>query len=93
MTMLALVVVAHPSPTSFSHAMAAAARSVLDEHGFQVASHDLYAEGFDPVQPTGELPNTTSTDVRCAACTTWCGACSGPCPAAARRIAAIGWPR
>lgn len=62
MTMLALLVVAHPSPTSFSHAMAAAARSVLDEHGFRVAFHDLYAEGFDPVQPTGELQNTTSTD-------------------------------
>lgn len=60
--MLALAVVAHPSPTSFSHAMADAARTVLAEHGFELAWHDLYAEGFNPVQPTGELQNTTSTD-------------------------------
>ncbi len=60
--MLALAVVAHPSPTSFSHAMADAARSVLADRGFDLAFHDLYAEGFNPVQPTGELQNTTSTD-------------------------------
>ena len=60
--MLALAVVAHPSPASFSHAMAHAARSALAERGFQVLFHDLYAEGFNPVQPTGELQNTTSAD-------------------------------
>jgi NAD(P)H dehydrogenase (quinone) len=59
---LALVVVAHPSPTSFSHAMADAARAVLAAHGFALAFHDLYAEHFDPVQPTGELQNTASSN-------------------------------
>lgn len=59
---LALTVVAHPSPTSFSHAMADTARAVLAGRGFQVAFHDLHAEGFDPVQPTGELQNTASAD-------------------------------
>lgn len=59
---LALVVVAHPSPTSFSHAMADAARGVLAAHGFTLAFHDLYAEHFDPVQPTGELQNIASSD-------------------------------
>ena len=60
--MLALVVVAHPSPTSFSHAMADAARTALAGRGFELAFHDLYAERFDPVQPTGELQNTASSD-------------------------------
>lgn len=48
----ALLIVAHPSPQSFSHAMADAARSAL--RGWTIAFHDLYAERFDPVQPTGE---------------------------------------
>jgi len=60
--MLALVIVANPSPNSFSHAMAAAAESVLAARGYQIAAHDLYAEHFDPVQPTGESGNTGSSD-------------------------------
>lgn len=60
--MFALLVVAHPSPSSFSHAMAHTARAVLAERGFELAFHDLYAERFDPVQPTGELQNTASSD-------------------------------
>ena len=59
---LALAVVAHPSPTSFSHAMADAARAVLAARGFELAFHDLYAERFDPVQPSGEAQNTASSD-------------------------------
>src|SRR5689334_4916156 len=58
----ALAVVAHPSPTSFSHAMAGAARAVLAARGFEVDFHDLYAERFDPVQPTGEAQNTASSN-------------------------------
>jgi putative NADPH-quinone reductase len=54
----ALLVVANPSPRSFSHAMADAARSALT--GWTVAFHDLYAERFDPVQPAGE--DRTSSD-------------------------------
>lgn len=60
--MFALIVVAHPSPTSFSHAMAETAREVLAARGAELALHDLYAERFDPVQPTGELQNTASSD-------------------------------
>lgn len=60
--MLALIVVAHPSLSSFSHAMAETARTVLATRGFELAFHDLYAERFDPVQPTGELQNTASQD-------------------------------
>lgn len=55
-------VIAHPTSESFSHAMASAARECLQKNGYEFALHDLYAERFDPVQPTGELQNSTSTD-------------------------------
>ncbi len=60
--MLALIVVAHPSPASLSHAMAQVAQNVLLSRGYTVAWHDLYAERFDPVQPGGESANTASID-------------------------------
>jgi putative NADPH-quinone reductase len=59
---LALLVLAHPSAGSFSHAMAAAAGEALRERGYRLAAHDLYAERFDPVQPTPEAANRVSTD-------------------------------
>ena len=59
--MLALIVVANPGPTSFSHAMADVARQVLIERGYEIAFHDLYAENFDPVQPTGEMVKINNT--------------------------------
>jgi putative NADPH-quinone reductase len=40
--------------------MASAASEVLRARGYQLASHDLYAERFDPVQPTGEAANRHS---------------------------------
>lgn len=60
--MLAFTVVAHPSRGSLSHAMAAAAHRVLEKRGYTFAAHDLYAEQFDPVQPTGESGNVGSAD-------------------------------
>jgi putative NADPH-quinone reductase len=60
--MNALVVVANPSPTSFSHAMAGVAVTVLSDRGYDITHHDLYSERFNPVQPTGEQANTTSDD-------------------------------
>lgn len=60
--MLALLVIAHPSPVSFSHAMANEAATVLRQRGYVLAVHDLYAERFNPVQPTTELQNTHSDD-------------------------------
>lgn len=59
---LALIVVANPNPDSFSHAMAQAARDLLDARGYRIAWHDLHAERFDPVQPTGEQGNVHSGD-------------------------------
>jgi NAD(P)H dehydrogenase (quinone) len=61
-SLLALVITANPSPTSFSHAMANAATQVLRDLGYVIRPHDLYAEGFNPVQPVGETKNTMSDD-------------------------------
>lgn len=60
--MLALIVVANPSKNSFSHAMAAIAERVLMGRSYDIAFHDLYAEHFDPVQPTGEQANISSSN-------------------------------
>jgi len=50
-----LVVLAHPRPESFNHAIAAAAVGALRDCGHEVRCHDLYAEGFDPVLPGPEI--------------------------------------
>jgi NAD(P)H dehydrogenase (quinone) len=60
--MLALIVVANPSPNSLSHAMASATKRVLVTRDYEMAYHDLYAERFDPVQPTGEIGNVGSSN-------------------------------
>jgi NAD(P)H dehydrogenase (quinone) len=41
-----VLVVAHPDPNSFSHAIASTARVTLEHCGHQVTTLDLYAEGF-----------------------------------------------
>jgi NAD(P)H dehydrogenase (quinone) len=60
--MKALIVVANPGTGSFSHAIAAAAREAISARGAEILFHDLYAEGFNPVQPVGEAGNTGSDD-------------------------------
>jgi putative NADPH-quinone reductase len=50
------VILAHPTPQSFNHAIAETAVSKLIQNGHQVSFHDLYAEGFDPILPTCEIP-------------------------------------
>lgn len=50
------LILAHPSPGSFNHAIAAIARARLQALGITVWFHDLYAEKFDPVLPAGEIP-------------------------------------
>lgn len=50
------VIVAHPNPKSFNHAIAEAAIAELRVQGHQVTLHDLHAEGFDPVLPFTECP-------------------------------------
>jgi NAD(P)H dehydrogenase (quinone) len=45
----ALIVAAHPEPSSFAMALARTAREALLAAGHDVVFLDLYAEGFDPV--------------------------------------------
>jgi len=42
--------------------MAGIAAEVLRAADYELMSHDLYAERFDPVQPTGEAENRASAD-------------------------------
>lgn len=60
--MKALIVVANPGTSSFSHAIASTVREALIARGAEILFHDLYAEGFNPVQPVGEAGNTGSDD-------------------------------
>jgi NAD(P)H dehydrogenase (quinone) len=50
------LILAHPSPGSFNHAIAETARQTLLRSGHTVFFHDLYAEGFDPILPVHEIP-------------------------------------
>ncbi|MEU3253126.1 NAD(P)H-dependent oxidoreductase [Streptomyces sp. NPDC006997] len=48
------VYVAHPHPSSFNHALYETVVTELRARGCEVAAHDLYAEGFDPVLSAAE---------------------------------------
>ncbi|MBI5230801.1 MAG: NAD(P)H-dependent oxidoreductase [Coriobacteriales bacterium] len=49
------LVLAHPDPASFNHALADAVAAALSSAGHSVSLHDLYAEHFDPVLPADEI--------------------------------------
>jgi putative NADPH-quinone reductase len=53
--MKASIILAHPNPKSFNHAIAAVARDAFERAGWGVNYHDLYAERFDPLLPAEEL--------------------------------------
>ncbi|MEV1294891.1 NAD(P)H-dependent oxidoreductase [Pseudonocardia sp. NPDC049635] len=53
-----MIVLAHPRPGSFSHALAATAAHALRECGHRVCWHDLHDEGFDPVNGPEGLDTT-----------------------------------
>jgi NAD(P)H dehydrogenase (quinone) len=50
------VILGHPNPGSFNHAIAETAVQTLRTNGHTVWFHDLYAEGFDPILPSTEIP-------------------------------------
>ena len=60
--MKASVILSHPYPKSFNHAVFNRACDSLRDCGISTYSHDLYAEGFDPVMTTGELGKEKSED-------------------------------
>lgn len=53
--MIVSIILGHPDPNSFNHAIAATAAKTLAELGCEVRLHDLCAEGFDPVLPAAEI--------------------------------------
>ncbi len=57
-SMKILVVLGHPDPDSFNHAIASVVCDSLGENGHSVLFHDLCAEGFDPLLPKEELLDT-----------------------------------
>jgi NAD(P)H dehydrogenase (quinone) len=61
------IIVAHPNPKSFNHAVAQAARAELEQNGHAVTSHDLHAEHFDPLLPFEEIPMTAALPPEIAA--------------------------
>lgn len=56
------LILAHPKRGSLNHALAGAVGEELRTLGHAVAYHDLYAEGFDPILPEGEMWGKPSRD-------------------------------
>ncbi len=50
------VILAHPHPGSFNHAIANTVVDALGQNGHEVVFHDLYKEEFEPILPFGEFP-------------------------------------
>ena len=65
--MLISVILAHPTPGSFNHAIAQAVVETLALGGHTVRLHDLYTERFDPVLPGAEIPKTAALPPEVAA--------------------------
>lgn len=49
------VILAHPDPASFNHAIAQTTVKALKANGHKVFFHDLYKEKFDPLLPAKEI--------------------------------------
>lgn len=54
--MIISLILAHPEPSSFNHAIAQSALHTLQNNGHQAFFHDLYQEKFDPILPVVEIP-------------------------------------
>ncbi len=54
------LILAHPRPGSFNHAIAATAARALRNAGHTVSVHDLYEEAFDPLLPSEEIARDVS---------------------------------
>lgn len=60
--MKVLVLLAHPNKGSFNHAIANACVEQLHADGHTPVLQDLYAEHFDPLLPTDEIPRGAKID-------------------------------
>lgn len=62
--MLISVILAHPDPSSFNHAIARMAVEALRKNGHTVFFHDLYKEKFDPLLPAKEIADDAKLPVK-----------------------------
>jgi NAD(P)H dehydrogenase (quinone) len=60
------IILAHPNPGSFNHAIAKTAAETLRKNGHEIVLHDLYQERFDPMLPTVELASDALLDANLA---------------------------
>lgn len=51
-----LIILGHPDKRSFNHAIAETAVTQLEKNRHEVIFHDLYAENFDPILLSREIP-------------------------------------
>jgi len=51
-----MVLLAHPDPASFNHAIADTVCARIKENGHRLIFHDLYQERFNPVLSAAEIP-------------------------------------
>jgi NAD(P)H dehydrogenase (quinone) len=72
-----VVILCHPLPGSFNHALAERVVGTLAELGHGACLHDLYAEGFDPVLPGEELRRGVSFDETVLVHTEQLSSCGG----------------
>jgi putative NADPH-quinone reductase len=56
------IILAHPNPQSFNHAIANTSAETLRQIGHQVILHDLCQEQFPPLLPAAELPSKAKLD-------------------------------
>lgn len=56
------IILAHPSPGSFNHAMAATAADTIRQNGHGVILHDLYEESFDSLMTAAEIARDAKLD-------------------------------
>ena len=56
------VILAHPRPGSFNHAIAETSVQTLVHNGHQVTFHDLYLESFDPILRFAEIAKDAPLD-------------------------------
>lgn len=57
-----ILILGHPTPGSFNHAIAETAIAKLKENGHEVIYHDLHAEKFDPILKSEEIPKNAELD-------------------------------
>lgn len=57
-----LIVLSHPNKESFNHAIADATMAKLQENKHDIIYHDLYAEKFDPILLSEEIPKEAKLD-------------------------------